>query len=81
MPQTPLQKLAYEIAVDDAISTIECGAPAIRDSRGRLLWYEIDPTDARSGWYVSRAVRFLALAGLLRRRPNHRNHVNVRRPR
>jgi hypothetical protein len=71
------QYLALEIADDDSINVIEYNGTPIKSKSGALLWYEIDPTDLYSWFWVSRAVRYLEMRGKLRRRKSNPHHVKA----
>lgn len=69
-------RLAHKIAFDSALSILQSYGISIRDTRGRLLWYEIFP-DEDSPW-IAEALHYLSLMGLLRRHRTNPNRVNVR---
>jgi hypothetical protein len=71
-------QLALEIAEDDCRSVIDCNGMPVRSKSGALLWYEVDPKDETSWWYVERALRYLKMRGMLRIRRSNPNHVKVR---
>lgn len=70
--------LAEQIATEDSIGLIDCHLSAVRDRRGRLLWYDLGSADEHSRWFVDRAVRYLELRGLLRRHATRPAYINWR---
>lgn len=71
--------LAHEIAADDAVETIANNLNAVRDRRGRVIWFDLASVDEYSRWLVERAVRYLDLCGLLRRHATRPKYINWRR--
>jgi hypothetical protein len=78
-PLPSMVKLAHEIAEEQCELELDCYLAAVRDRRGRLLWYDLNSADEHSRWFIQRAVRYLDMRGLLRRHPHQPNYVNWRR--
>jgi hypothetical protein len=73
-----LNEMAHEIALDWAVSIIQtCGVP-IKDTRGHVLWYEVDVNDEFDGFAMGRALRYLHARNALRRNPRFPNRVNIK---
>ena len=73
-----LTELALQIADEQSASIIECYGVHIKDKRGHLLWYEVDPNDPYGGYAVRRALIYLNARKMLRRHPRFSNRVKVR---
>lgn len=70
-------RLALQIADEDSRCTIDCNCKVIRSKSGAHLWYELDPNDEQSWFYVHRAASYLKMRGKLRVRSSNPNHVKA----
>lgn len=72
-----IARAAIEIADEDSRNIIDCYGVAICDKAGRRLWHEVNISASLEGWLIDRALRYLALRGLLKRNPKNANQVKV----
>lgn len=71
-------ELAHEIAFDFCASIIDSYGVPIRDSRGHILWYEMDLDDQCGSYEIRRSLRYLKWRKALRVNPKFPNWVKLR---
>lgn len=71
-------ELAHEIAFDFCASIIVSYGVPKRDSRGHILWYEMDLNDQYGAYEIRRSLRYLKWRKALRVNQKFPNQVKLR---